>query len=58
MPDGTYRVGWLSFGDTYYYCGSNGAIVYGKQSIGGKWYYFDANGVRQSNAWYEDEDGI
>ena len=57
MPDGTYRVGWLSFGDTYYYCGSNGAIVYGKQSICGKWYYFDANGVRQSNAWYEDEDG-
>ena len=57
MPDGTYRVGWLSFGSTHYYCGSNGAIVYGKQKIDGKWYYFNEEGVRQSSAWYEDADG-
>ena len=54
MPDGTYRVGWLSFGNTYYYCGEDGAIVYGKQKIDGKWYYFDKNGVRQTG-WIEKE---
>ncbi|MCF2680980.1 hypothetical protein JQM69_09805, partial [Faecalicatena contorta] len=31
MPDGSLRVGWLSFGNTYYYCGSDGAIVIGFQ---------------------------
>ena len=56
MPDGTYRVGWLSFGSTYYYCGKDGAIVYGKQKIDGKWYYFDESGVRQAG-WIETEDG-
>ena len=56
MPDGTYRVGWLSFGNTYYYCGKDGAIVYGKQKIDGKWYYFNGEGVRQTG-WIETEDG-
>ena len=56
MPDGTYRVGWLSFGNTYYYCGKDGAIVYGKQKIDGKWYYFDEKGVRQTG-WIETEEG-
>ena len=56
MPDGTYRVGWLSFGSTYYYCGKDGAIVYGKQKIDGKWYYFDESGVRQAG-WIETEGG-
>ena len=56
MPDGTYRVGWLSFGNTYYYCGKDGAVVYGKQKIDGKWYYFDEKGVRQTG-WIETEDG-
>ena len=56
MPNGTYRVGWLSFGSTYYYCGKDGAIVYGKQKIDGKWYYFDESGVRQAG-WIETEDG-
>ena len=52
MPDGTYRVGWLSFGNTYYYCGKDGAIVFGKQKVDGKWYYFDENGIRQTG-WIE-----
>ena len=52
LSDGTYRVGWLSFGNTYYYCGKDGAIVYGKHKIDGKWYYFDENGVRQTG-WIE-----
>ena len=52
LPDGTYRVGWLSFGNTYYYCGKDGAIVYGKHKIDGKWYHFDENGVRQTG-WVE-----
>ena len=56
MPDGTYRVGWLSFGDTYYYCGKDGAVVYGRQKIDGKWYYFNEEGIRQTG-WIETEGG-
>ena len=56
MPDGTYRVGWLSFGDTYYYCGKDGAVVYGRQKIDGKWYYFNEEGIRQTG-WIETEEG-
>ena len=29
MSDGSFRVGWLSFGDTYYYCGNDGARQFG-----------------------------
>lgn len=53
MPDGTFRIGWLSFGHTYYYCGNDGAIIYGKHQIDGKWYYFDENGIRQQSTWLE-----
>ena len=49
MPDGTLRVGWLSFGSTYYYCGSDAAIVKGLQKIDGLYYYFDEEtGVQQA----------
>lgn len=51
MPDGGLRIGWLSFGDTYYYCGADAFVVTGKQRIGGNWYYFDAEGVRQQSKW-------
>ncbi|MCF2681358.1 C40 family peptidase [Faecalicatena contorta] len=54
MPDGSLRVGWLSFGNTYYYCGSDGAIVIGFQTIDGKRYYFDEEGVRQTG-WIEKD---
>ena len=48
MSDGSLRVGWLSFGKTYYYCGSNGAVVTGPYGIGGISYYFDSNGIRRN----------
>ena len=54
MPDGTYRIGWLSFGSTYYYCGSDGAIVKGLQKVGEQWYYFDGSGIRQTG-WIDTE---
>ncbi|MCB6201567.1 L,D-transpeptidase family protein [Extibacter muris] len=47
MPDGHFRVGWLSFGNIYYYCGRDGAVVTGFQNINGKRYFFDSNGERQ-----------
>ena len=56
MPDGGLRVGWLSFGSTYYYCGSDAAVVTGKQSIDGNWYYFNEDGIRQYSTWINDGD--
>ena len=43
--------------NTYYYCGNDGAIVYGKQKIGNNWYFFDEEGIRQQGCWVEDENG-
>ncbi len=54
MPDGKIHTGWLSFGKTYYYCGKDGLVLYGKQKIGGDWYYFNNEGVRQQNKWIEE----
>ena len=56
MPDGSLREGWLSFGETYYYCDDSGKLVKGKQKIGKKWYYFNEEGIRQTG-WIETEDG-
>ena len=55
MPDGDLRIGWLSFGSTYYYCGNDAAIVKGKHKIDGKWYYFNEQGIRQQGTWLELE---
>ncbi len=54
MQGGKKHTGWLSFGRTYYYCGKDGAIVYGKQKIGNDWYYFNSEGVRQQSKWIEE----
>ncbi|MCF2681359.1 L,D-transpeptidase family protein [Faecalicatena contorta] len=49
MPDGTFRVGWLSFGKTYYYCGSDGSVITNQPyTVNGVSYYFDEEGVRRS----------
>lgn len=47
-PDWHLHSGWLKFGDTYYYCRSNGDVATGLQHIGENHYYFDSEGVRQS----------
>ena len=49
MPDGTLRVGWLSFGSTYYYCNNNAEIVTGRYLIDGIWYEFNEEGILQNS---------
>ena len=49
-----YRNQFIKFGDTYYYCGSNAAIVTGKQVVGGVIYNFDSNGImKKEGGWGE-----
>ena len=45
MPDGTLRVGWLSFGSTYYYCGLDAEVMTGQKKIDGTWYDFKEEGI-------------
>lgn len=45
MPDGSLREGWLSFGDTYYYCDNTGIVVIDDFAIDGILYTFNKNGV-------------
>ena len=56
FPDTTERLkmlwavmyrGWLQISGSWYYYGSDGAMVTGKKTINGKVYTFDANGVMQ-----------
>ena len=49
-----YRNQFIKFGDIYYYCGSDAAIVKGKQVIGGVIYNFDSNGImKKEGGWGE-----
>ena len=49
-----YRNQFIKFGDTYYYCGSDAAIVTGQQVIGGVIYNFDSNGImKKEGGWGE-----
>lgn len=58
MPDDTVRRGWLSFGDTYYYCQADGSIARNtKLTIDGRVYEFDENGVRHANIGWVLRDG-
>ena len=35
---------WYQYKGSWYYLGSDGAMVKGLQTIGGKWYYMDTEG--------------
>lgn len=39
------QTGWLQLGNTWYYLDGNGAMLTGKQIIGGNVWYFDRDGV-------------
>ena len=41
--DGIHDV-WYQYKGSWYYLGSDGAMVKGLQTIGGKWYYMDTEG--------------
>ena len=43
MPDGSLREGWLSFGNTYYYCDNTGIVVIDDFAIDGILYTFNKN---------------
>ena len=46
MPDAHMHIGWLSFGDTYYYMMPDGHMHTGWLSFGNTYYYMDNDGVR------------
>ena len=49
-----YKNQFISFNETYYYCGSDAAIVTGKQVVGGVIYNFDSNGImKKEGGWGE-----
>ncbi len=49
-----YKNQFISFNETYYYCGSDAAIVTGKQVVGGIIYNFDSNGImKKEGGWGE-----
>ena len=49
-----YRNQFIKFGDIYYYCGSDVAIVTGKQVVGGVIYNFDSDGImKKEGGWGE-----
>lgn len=54
-PDWHLHSGWLSFGDTVYYCiPKDGSLARGKYKVDDKWYYFDDNGIRKKGCWITD----
>ena len=49
-----YKNQFISFNETYYYCGSDAAIVTGKQVVGGVIYNFDSSGImKKEGGWGE-----
>ncbi|EEG73544.1 ErfK/YbiS/YcfS/YnhG [[Clostridium] hylemonae DSM 15053] len=58
MPDGVLRIGWLKFGDIYYYCNSNAEIVVGDYVVSGVLYTFDSNGIMQKKSGWGSYNGL
>ncbi len=54
-PDASfYQNCFISFGKTYYYCGSDGAVAVGEKVVDGVVYHFESNGImKKESGWGE-----
>lgn len=48
---------WFYLGEDRYYASADGTLLTGKQTVDGRTYYFNENGVCSLGCWYQEEDG-